>query len=277
MRLALVLHPTRPTAAATAERLVAAAKLRGIVVSGHPGDAARVPGLVAREPGEPLSDDVVVAVGGDGTVLEAARVARASDIPVLGINAGTLGFLAEVEPARIDEALDSLLAGRYLVAERMTLEASLPGGAKVDGLNDIVVEKAVSRQVVSVAVSVNGERLVEYRADAVIVSTPTGSTAYTFSAGGPLVDPDIEAILLTPVAAHSAFGRAIVFSPQVTLDVLVTSDRRGRVNVDGQTYAELDPGEAIGIVRGPTPARFIRLRPRNFAHTVKEKFQLPDA
>ena len=275
MKLVLVLHPTRPTAAATAARLVAAAAERGIMVSGTPGDALRVPGLeVGPEPGE---GDVVVAVGGDGTVLEAARVARAAGLPVLGVNAGTLGFLAEVEPARIAAALDALVADEYVVARRMTVEVTLPGGATVDGLNDVVVEKAISRQVVGVAVSVGGESLVEYRADAVIVATPTGSTAYTFSAGGPLVDPDIEALILTPVAAHSMFGRAIVFSPDVVLDLLVTSDRRARVNVDGRTCAELSPGDAIRVTRGKSSVRLLRFDPRNFAHTVKEKFHLPDA
>jgi NAD+ kinase len=274
VKLILVLHPTRPTAAATAGRLVAAAAERGITVSGMPGDALRVPGLEVGT--EPVEGDVVVAVGGDGTVLEAARVARVAGLPVLGVNAGTLGFLAEVEPARIAAALDALAADKYAVARRMTVEVTLPGGATVDGLNDVVVEKAISRQVV-VAVSVGGEPLVEYRADAVIVATPTGSTAYTFSAGGPLVDPDIEALILTPVAAHSMFGRAVVFSPNVVLDVLVTSDRRARVNVDGRTCGELSPGEAIRVTRGKNPVRLLRFEPRNFAHTVKEKFHLPDA
>lgn len=277
MNLALVLHPSRPSAAQTAVRLVEEAATRGIVVWGSPADAARVNGLKPREPGTPVSGDVVVAVGGDGTVLEAARVARAAGLPVLGINAGTLGFLAEVEPARIGAALDALVASRYVVSDRMTLEVTMPDGTIVDGLNDVIVEKAISRQVVAVAVSIGGEHLVGYRADAVIVATPTGSTAYTFSAGGPLVDPDIEALLLTPVAPHTTFGRTIVFSPEVVLDVLVTSDRRARVNVDGQTYDELDPGQSIRVARGAIPARFVRFEPRIFAHTVKEKFRLPDA
>ena len=273
MKLTLVLHPSRSSAVAVAEALVSAAAERGIAVTGSPADAQRVAGLSAGEPG----GDAVVAVGGDGTVLEAARVARSAGLPVLGIHAGTLGFLAEVQPERIGPALDALLEGRYVVSKRMTLEVTLPGRLVVDALNDVVVEKAVSRQTVGVAVSSDGERLVEYRADAVIVATPTGSTAYTFSAGGPLVDPDIDAILLTPVAPHSAFGRAMVFSPQVELVLAVTSDRRARVNIDGQTYAELDPGASISVVRGATPARFIRLSARNFAHVVKEKFHLPDA
>jgi NAD+ kinase len=277
MKINLVLHPNRAAAVDTAGKLVAAAAERGITVVAAPDDAARLGGVEERDSGGLVDGDFVVAIGGDGTVLEAARVAMTAGIPLLGINAGNLGFLAEVEPARIDAALDALIESRYLVAERMTLSVEMPGGLTVEGLNDVVVEKAVSRQVVGVAVFVGEEPLVEYRADAVIVATPTGSTAYTFSAGGPLVDPDIEALILTPVAPHSVFGRAIVFSPDVVLDVHVTSDRRGRVNIDGRTYTELDPGQSIRISRGAAPARFIRLEPRNFAHTVKKKFQLPDA
>src|SRR3990170_4906579 len=277
MKINLVLHPNRAAAVDTAGKLVAAAAERGITVVAAPDDAARLGGVEERDSGGLVDGDFVVAIGGDGTVLEAARVAMTAGIPLLGINAGNLGFLAEVEPARIDAALDALIESRYLVAERMTLSVEMPGGLTVEGLNDVVVEKAVSRQVVGVAVFVGEEPLVEYRADAVIVATPTGSTAYTFSAGGPLVDPDIEALILTPVAPHSTFGRTIVFSPEVVLDVLVTSDRRARVNVDGQTYDELDPGQSIRVARGAIPARFVRFEPRIFAHTVKEKFRLPDA
>jgi len=277
MKLHLVLHPSRPSAVDAAADLVTASAERGVTVSAAPEDAARVPGVTPLPHDAPVAADLVLAVGGDGTVLQASRVAREPGIPVLGVNAGTLGFLTEVEPARIGAALDALLGGQYVIAERMTLAMTLPDGTTIDGLNDVVVEKAVSRQVVGVSVSVDGERLVEHRADAVVVATPTGSTAYTFSAGGPLVDPDIAALLLTPVAPHTVFGRSIVFSPEVTLGIEVTSDRRARVNVDGQTYAELDPGQSIVVARGSRPARFARLRPRNFAHIVKEKFGLRDA
>jgi NAD+ kinase len=277
VKLCLVLHPTRPSAAETAAALVAAAAERGMTVAGRAEVARRVLGVEEIGPTSPTAGDVVVAIGGDGTALEAARVARRAGLPVLAVNAGTLGFLAEVEPSGVSGALDALAAGRYVVAERMTLEVTLPDGSRVDGLNDVVVEKAVSRQVVAVGVAVNGEPLIDYRADAVVIATPTGSTAYTFSAGGPLVDPDIEALVLTAVAPHTVFDRSIVFSPQTMLDVTVLLDRRARVNVDGQTYAELDPGDSIRVGKGPTPARMIRFHPRNFAHTVKEKFRLPDA
>jgi len=278
MRLALVLHPTRQSSATIGAAVAKAAAARGIETVASPGDAPRIPGVTAWARGgrEPVAD-VVVAVGGDGTVLEASHLSRDSDVPLLGVNAGNVGFLAEVEPARIPEALDRLLAGDYRISTRMTLDATLPDGTVVPGLNDVVVEKAVSRQVVGIAVSVAGEDLVEYRTDAVIVATPTGSTAYTFSAGGPLVDPEIECLILTAVAPHNLFGRPIVFGPTVALRIAITSDRPARVNVDGRHHADLSPGDAITVVRGSRPVRLVRLTPGNFARTVKEKFHLHDA
>jgi NAD+ kinase len=278
MRLALVLHPTRESSATVGSTLAAAAAERGITVVAAPDDAARMPGVTRWDAsGSVEVGDVIVAVGGDGTVLAASHLSRTHDVPLLGVNAGNVGFLAEVEPAQIPEALDRLVAGRFRISTRMTLEATLPRGRVVPGLNDVVVEKAVSRQVVGIAVSVAGEGLVEYRTDAVIVATPTGSTAYTFSAGGPLVDPEIEALILTAVAPHNLFGRPIVFGPTVALEISITSDRPARVNIDGHHHADLSPGDTITVVRGSRPVRLLRFNPSNFARTVKEKFHLHDA
>lgn len=277
MRLALVLHPTRASSAEVGASVATSASARGVTVIASPADAARMPGVLAwsDDPFEP--DDVVVAIGGDGTVLEAARLGRAEDTPVLGVNAGNVGYLAEVDPTTIDDAIDRLVRGDYRISTRMTLDITLPDGRVLSGLNDLVVEKAISRHVVSVAVSVAQERLVEYRTDAVIVATPTGSTAYTFSAGGPLVDPEMEALLVTAVAPHNLFGRPLVFRPDAALSITVTSDRDARANVDGRHAADLVPGETVTVVRGARPTRLIRLSPSNFARTVKEKFRLHDA
>jgi NAD+ kinase len=276
MRLVLVLHPSRESSAEIGRQIAALGAERGIEITATTEDAARMPGVEAWD-GETAPGDFVVAVGGDGTVLAASHLSREWDAPLLGVNAGTVGFLAEVEPGRVGEALDRLQAGRYQISTRMTIAATMPDGRVVTGLNDVVVEKAISRQVVSIAVKVAGEALVEYRTDAVIVATPTGSTAYTFSAGGPLMDPDLEALVMTAVAPHNLFGRPIVFGPTVELEIAVTSDRPARVNVDGHHQADLDPGDAITVVRGKRPVRLIRLDPVNFARSVKEKFHLHDA
>ncbi|HSG78521.1 MAG TPA: NAD(+)/NADH kinase [Acidimicrobiia bacterium] len=276
MRIALVIHPYRSEAAEIAARLVAEASARGFSVSASEEDAARVPGTEVRGPG-PGHADVVVAVGGDGTVLEGVRLGIEADLPVLGVNAGHMGFLAEVEPAMIPEALAALAAGDYTESRRMTLAARFSDGDQVIGVNDTVIEKAVSQHILRVEVWVNQERLIGYRTDAVVVATPTGSTAYTFSAGGPLVDPELEALIVTPVAPHTLFGRPLVFQPEVKLTFRVEGDRPGRVNVDGRSHAVLQPGNEVVIARGEPSARFIRLVPRNFATAVREKFHLHDA
>lgn len=277
MKLALVLHPTRDTSSEIAAGVAAAARDRGIEVAVSEIDADRVPVATPRGAQEALSADFVVAIGGDGTVLQAARIARDAGLPILGVNAGNVGFLAEVDPTLVGAALDALLAGEYRISPRMTLRAELPGGDAVDALNDVVVEKVLSQNVVGIAVSVGTQHLAEYRADAIIVATPTGSTAYTFSAGGPLVDPELDSLVLTAVAPHNLFGRAIVFGPDTTLDLRVSSDRPARVNVDGRVQVELSPGEVVRVSRGPNPVRLVRLSSSNFARTVKEKFHLHDA
>jgi NAD+ kinase len=276
MKIALVLHPNRESSSEIAAKVAAAAAERGIEVTISEPDASRVPSATPRAR-EPLEADFIVAVGGDGTVLQAARMARISGIPILGVNAGTVGFLAEVDPSRIGDALDALRDGDYRISPRMTLRAELPDGTTADALNDVVVEKVVSQHVVSITVSVGGQKLAEYRSDAIIVATPTGSTAYTFSAGGPLVDPELDSLIMTAVAPHNLFGRAIVFGAAVTLDLLVSSDRPARINVDGLAQAELLPGDTVRVSRGPDPVRLVRLSPSNFARTVKEKFHLHDA
>jgi NAD+ kinase len=277
MKLALVVHPDRDSAARLATELAARAARRGIEVLAEPGDAARVPGTSLHRPGAVLAADVVVAVGGDGTVLEAVRVGLAAGLPVLGVNAGHLGFLTGVEPERLDEALGLLAAGGWAESSRMTLTARMPGKPEAVGINDVVVEKAVSQHVVKISVTVGSERLVSYRSDAVVVATPTGSTAYTFSAGGPLVDPQLEALVITAVAPHNLFGRPIVLRPDQRLRLTVDDDRPARVNVDGRTLGVLTPGEHVEVARGEQSARFVELWPRNFAASLRERFHLHDA
>jgi NAD+ kinase len=276
MRIGLVIHPERDSAAELAGVVVAAARAQGIEVLARPDDADRVAGATPCR--DAFGDcDAILAVGGDGTMLEAVRIAIVADLPILGVNAGHVGFLTEVEPRLIDGAIAALVAGDYRESRRMTLTAHLPDGSTVSGLNDVVLEKRVSQHIVRVAVSVGEERLVEYRADAVIVATPTGSTAYNFSAGGPLVDPELEALMVTAVAPHNLFGRPIVFRPSARLRLTVEGERHARVNVDGRPTADLAPGDDVHVVRGAAAARFIRLTPRHFAAAVREKFRLHDA
>ena len=277
MNIALVLHPFREEAARIAAEFTAAATGRGHQVEVGAADAGRVPDAVARGEGAPEGVDLVVAVGGDGTVLEAVRQGIAADAPVLGVNAGHMGFLTEIGPTNVEKALDAIAAGDYVLSDRMTLTAHLPDGRSVLGINDAVIEKAISQHIVRVAAWVGDERLVGYRADGVVISTPTGSTAYNFSAGGPLIDPELDALVVTPIAPHTLFGRPLVFAPEARLRFEIEGDRPARVNVDGRSQCDLVPGDSIEVVRGEHRVRFLRLGPRNFTASVRQKFHLHDA
>jgi NAD+ kinase len=277
MKIAIVLHPFRSEAADVAAGFVAQAQGRGHLVEIAESDAARVPAAAVRPDGAAIAADLVVGVGGDGTVIEALRQGITADAPVMGVNAGHMGFLTEIEPARIPEALDAIESGRYLLSERMTLEARVAGSEPRLAINDAVIEKTVTQHVIRVAAWVGDDRLIGYRADGVVVATPTGSTAYNFSAGGPLVDPELDALVVTPVAPHTLFGRPLVFGPEVLLRFEVEGDRTARINLDGRSWCELEPGGSVEVVRAAQRIRFLRLAPRNFARSVREKFHLHDA
>lgn len=217
--------------------------------------------------------DAVVAIGGDGTVLDAARRAMSSKTPVLGINLGTLGFLAEAEPEDLGAVVAALTHGEFTIEERNAVRASI-GDVSEDGVNDVVVEKIDSQRLVVLDVEVDGDRFLTYRADGIVVSTSTGSTAYGFSAGGPLIDPRVPTLLVTPVAPHSLFDRSLVMSPNTLIRITVTADRPVRVSVDGREIGSLVEGQSVSIGSADTPARFVRLSDEGFATRVTRKFGL---
>jgi NAD+ kinase len=217
--------------------------------------------------------DLVVAVGGDGTVLAAAQRALAHDVPLLGFNLGTMGFLAEAEPEDLEPALERMMTGDYEVVQRMTIRAKV-AGESATGVNDVIVEKVDSQRLIHLDVSVDGEPFVTYRADGLIVATPTGSTAYSFSARGPLVDPLVEAMMLTPVAAHSLFDRTLVLPADSRLSIVVKRDRPVKVTVDKIDMGHLTAGLSVEIERGERPVQFVRFGQRSFTGLVKEKFGL---
>ena len=269
MKLGLVVHESRGDVLEFARRFVAATERAGLVAVAEPEVAQMVdPSKLA--PGTP---DVVVAVGGDGTMLAAVQVALAHDVPVFGFNLGTIGFLTEVEPQELDAALDALAAERFEIVPRMGIQATL-NGTTAQGLNDVVVEKVDTLRLIHLEVDIDGTRFMTYRADGLIVATPTGSTAYSFSAGGPLVDHSIESILLTPVAPHSLFGRTVVLSPDSRIEIRVARDRPARVSVDKEGLGQAQSDDVVVITRAPNPIRFLRFRNRSFPRTLTEKFGL---
>lgn len=257
MKFALEVRSGRKSAVQFAEALATQVeRLGGSVIT----DDAKAP-------------DIVVGVGGDGTMLAAVRRSLVWDVPVIGFNLGTLGFLAEAEPPDLEPAVQRLITGDYDIDERTTVAATI-GEVTALGVNDVVVEKIDSTRLVSLDVVIDGVPFVTYQADGLIVATPTGSTAYSFSAGGPLVDHRVDALVMTPVSAHSLFDRPLVLPDTSTIEVTVSRDRSVRVNVDKTDLGELGEHETVVITRGDQPARFVALDGRTFPGLVKDKFGL---
>lgn len=219
------------------------------------------------------SPDMVLAVGGDGTMLAAVQSAVDWDVPVLGFNLGTLGFLTEAEPEDLSAVVKRLESGDFDVDTRLTVSASTER-AQAFGVNDVVVEKIDSTRLVSLEVVIDGTKFATYRADGLIIATPTGSTAYSFSAGGPVVDPHVPALVLTPVASHSLFDRPLVLPADAEIDITVHRDRLVRVNVDKTDLGQLSEGETVEIRKGDRPARFVTFGSTSFPGLVRSKFGL---
>lgn len=270
MKMAVVPHRGRPEAVELARRMAERARARSVRVMAHEEDAPLL-GAEVTGFGADCGLDAVAAIGGDGTVLRAVRLALPAGVPVLGINTGRFGFLAEGEPEDAARIVERLAAGDYRITERMTLSARTEE-AEAAGLNDVVMEKTES-QTASVAVSVDGEELTTYRADGLVAATPTGSTAYNLSAGGPLVDPALDALILTPVAPHTLFSRTLVFPPDRILRFAVRDQQPVGVTVDGKEIGRVGPGGSVTVTAGGR-ASFITLHPRSFPAALQRKFQL---
>ena len=224
--------------------------------------------------------DFVVSLGGDGTMLRTVDLVASEGVPVLGVNLGQLGFLTEVEPAQLEEALGRALAGEAQISERMVLSVVVDsdGGAagKWLALNEAVLEKCSSGHLVRLAVSINGKFFTTYAADGVIVATPTGSTAYNFSAQGPIVSPSHRCLILTPVSPHMLFHRSLVLGPEEELEFEVTSQLPVGLVLDGREVGRLSPGDSVTTTQGPRAARIMTLDPRDFHQVLKAKFGLAD-
>jgi NAD+ kinase len=239
-------------------------------------DEAAAAGIDARPSSEQNRVDLVVAVGGDGTVLEAAHVAVGLGVPIMGVNLGTIGFLAEAEPDELERTVAALAAGEYRIEDRNTIEVVLPDGTRGLGVNDVVVEKINSQRLIVLDVDIDGEPFLRHRADGLVVATSMGSTAYSFSAGGPLMDPRVDGILITPVAPHSLFDRSLVIPSDSVVTIQVAEDRPVRVSADGRELGSMTEGEKAVIGPGAKPARFVRMRPEGFPGRITRKFRLGD-
>lgn len=225
--------------------------------------------------------ELVIVLGGDGTILRAAELVRGGSAPLLGVNLGHVGFLAESERDDLAEAVARALSRDYLVEERMTLSVRVKVAGEVIwqtwALNEATVEKASRERMLDLAVAVDGRPLTSFGADGVVMATPTGSTAYAFSAGGPVVWPSLDALLMVPLSAHALFARPLVVGPNSSLAVDVL-DRTGATGVlwcDGRRAFDLPAGARVVARRSSTPVRLARLHPGPFTDRLVHKFALP--
>src|SRR3990172_600123 len=217
--------------------------------------------------------DLLICLGGDGTMLRAARTVIPHSVPVLGVNMGRLGFLAEVMPGELLERLPSVLYGKCRIEERTMLQAQVPSlGATYHALNDVVIGRANVSRPVYVDVAIDGSRLAVHRCDAIIVASATGSTAYSLSAGGPILHPESRDLVLTAVAPHLAAARPLVLPPETAVDLTVSADLEGVVSMDGQVDRPLSSGESVSVCRSPHVARFVRLsKPQDYWGKLAER------
>ncbi len=265
LSLGLVVHRDLAGAHDVADRLEDLATGRGFVT--HRIDAP---------PGHE-SLDFVVGIGGDGTLLQAAQVAHRADVPVVGVNLGTVGYLTEFEPDALEPLLDTLALPDPPLTSRMTVVAETADGRRWHGLNEVVVEKLVASRIVRLGVEIDDHHFATYRADGVIVATPLGSTAYSLSAGGPVVAPELEALVLTPVAPHSLLSRSLVLHPGTTVTFTVAGEREAQVNVDGREVCTLREGERLWVRRGDRPVRFVSQGANPFPQGVRRQFGIDHA
>ena len=278
MKIAMVVHHSRSLAHELARESAQwlAAAGHSVVLPGTDANVCQLAELGVAE--EHLSDgvDVMVSLGGDGTMLRAVQYAGDMGTPILGVNIGQLGYLTHIEPSELRPALERMLDGSFGVEERMTLSVSCRG-INYRALNEAVVEKNRQGHTVRLAVSFDGEYFATYAADGLIVATPTGSTAYSLSARGPIVSPSHHALVFTPVSPHMLFDRSIILEPTSIVTFENAGERPAALSVDGRNVVEdLERGEIITITSGHHPVRLVTLDHRNFHSILKAKFGLPD-
>ncbi len=263
-RVGILGHPLRPHSTSISQQIVASLRQHGVETWERLSwEASNVASMV-------VDSDLVIAIGGDGSMLRAARVCAAANVPVFGINAGHLGFLTEVSAANWQGALEKLLADQFWIEERMMICAETwRNGTRLthdDALNDVVVSRGAIARSVLLEMYIDKGWATTYSADGLIVSTPTGSTAYALAVGGPILPPELKNILVVPVAAHLSLERPLVLSEGSTIEVVVATDTQADIilSVDGEKVAELMIGDMVVVKASEYMSRFVRLRDRNY-------------
>lgn len=275
--LALLVHRHRAEAvdgARTMARRLADAGHELLVPAGD-DDLHDLPGELIDAEQLAHRAELGVSFGGDGSMLRAVRLLADGGVPVLGVNYGSLGYLTQVEPSEAAAAVERWLNGDFRIETRMRVAVELPGVSSAPAaLNEIVVEKIDSGRTIRVDVHIDGRPFHTYEADGVIVASPTGSTAYSLSVRGPLVDPTHAALVVTPVAAHTLFDRSLVLSPDAEVSLTVLGDRAAGVAVDGRVITQIEPGATVVCRAALQPARLVTFGERNFHEIIKSKFGL---
>jgi NAD+ kinase len=278
----LVPHRDRSVAHELARSAAAWFGERGVTVR-LPVEEARSAGLAdlgVEHDGFAKDLDLVISLGGDGTMLHAVDLVYPAPVPILGVNVGQLGYLTEVEPDELDASMSRLLAGDFAVSERMVLAVQVASEGPASGtwfaLNEAALEKQRSGHLIRLDVSINGSAFTTYAADGVIVATPTGTTAYSFSVRGPIASPALRCLVLTPVSPHMLFDRSLVLADSEELGFVVCDDRGVVLTVDGRELGELGAGDRVTCRAAREPLRLASLRARDFHQVLKAKFDLPD-
>jgi NAD+ kinase len=262
-RIGVLAHPLRPPSSPLAQRIAESLRAHAIEASLHldwdeTSIHSHINGL-----------DMVIAIGGDGAMLRAARVSAAYNVPVLGINMGRLGFLTEIhEPDDWESHIPALLEGKYWIEQRMMLRVTVLRGASVictsDALNDLVISRNTITRMIQLDAYIDGGWTTTYNADALIIATATGSTAYALASGGPILPPELRNILLIPVAPHLSLDRPIVLQEGADVDVVIATETDTALSADGALIAELQMEDRVSVQASERIARFVRLRERNY-------------
>lgn len=283
-KVLIVAHHQRSEAAGLARAAADWLQARGHRAWLVPEDATALGVEELADTAAPDTAELVVSLGGDGTMLRAVQLLCGAPVPIIGVNVGLLGYLAEVEPDGMLPALEHYFAesgGDWKVEERMMVDAivrrvGVEGTERWSALNEGVVEKEEAGHTIRLAVRIDGAPFTSYAADGLIIATPTGSTAYSLSARGPVVSPRHRAMLLTPVSPHMLFDRSLVLDPDETIEIEVLGHRSVVLSIDGQRAAGLGEGDTVEFVASRTTARFVRFGRRRFHQILKTKFGLAD-
>lgn len=280
MRVGIVAKPDRPEARGVVPELARWLQARGKQVVLEKETAALVPATTSgvEKAALPGQVEVVVVLGGDGTLLSVARLVGELGVPILGVNLGGLGFLTATTLEELYPALEALFAGQMEVEERMLLTARVRRGGVLSpeyaALNDVVVTKSAVSRIISLAVAVGGQPATDYRADGLIISTPTGSTAYGLSAGGPIVYPTMDAVVLTPICSHTLTNRPIVLPADLRIDVtLLTENQEVMLTLDGQVGYALTARDTVEARKAPFRVRLLRFPQKHFFSVLRTKLK----